>query len=183
MTLATDKIINEVVAREGGYADHASDRGGPTMYGITAAVARANGYEGDMRNLPLTLARSIYERRYIVEPRFDQVLAIHEGIGVEMIDTGVNMGPARAAEFLQRWLNAFNARGSKYADMFVDGRLGPISLDCLRKYLAWRGQQEGGTVLLRALNAAQAMRYLEIAEANPSQEDFIYGWVRERVTI
>lgn len=181
MTPAIDKIIDNVLAAEDGYADHPNDRGGPTMYGITVAVARANGYQGDMRDLPLGMARAIYERRYIIEPKFDQVVAIHQGVGEELIDTGVNMGPARAAEFLQRWLNAFNNRGSKYADLFVDGRLGPMSLDALRKFLAWRGQIEGGVVMLRALNSAQAMRYLDIVEANPTQEDFVYGWLRTRV--
>lgn len=175
------RIIDGVIAVEKGYVDHPADRGGPTNYGITQAVARANGYMGDMRNLPVTLARSIYERRYISEPKFDQVAAINTDIAIELIDTGVNMGPSRAAEFLQRWLNAFNARGSRYPDMFVDGRLGPVSLAALKAFLAWRGG-EGVRVLLRALNATQGARYLEIAEANKSQEDFIYGWIRERVS-
>jgi len=178
MTAQTDKIIDEVLRSEQGYVDHPNDRGGPTNWGITVAVARANGYQGDMRALPQSVARSIYERRYIVEPRFDVVLAIHEGIGTELIDTGVNMGPPTAAAFLQRWLTALNARGSKYADLFVDGRLGPITFDALRKFLAWRGHEEGGAALVKALNATQAVRYLEIAERNPTQEDFLYGWLR-----
>lgn len=182
MSPIIDKIIDDVIAAEKGYVDDPNDRGGPTNYGITEAVARANGYPGGMRDLPLAFARSIYEKRYITAPKFDQVAAIHVGIGAELIDTGVNMGPARAAEFLQRWLNAFNAQGSKYPDMFVDGQLGPVSLDALRKYLAWRGQDEGGKVMLRALNSAQAMRYLDIAEANKSQESFIYGWLLNRVS-
>ena len=181
MTAVIDKIIQDVLIAEDGYVDHPNDRGGPTMYGITVAVARANGYQGDMRSLPIGLARSIYERRYVIEPKFDQVVAIHEGIGAELVDSGVNMGPSRPAEFLQRWLNAFNKQGSKYADVFVDGRLGPVSLDALRKFLAWRGQVEGGKVMLRALNSAQAMRYLDIAEANKTQEDFVYGWILNRV--
>lgn len=180
MSAFIDKTIDAILKAEGGYVSHESDRGGPTNFGITVAVARANGYQGDMRDLPIGLARAIYERRYITEPRFDKVMEIHEAIGTELVDTGVNMGPSRAAEFLQRWLNAFNARGSRYPDMFVDGRLGPISLDALRKFLVWRGPLEGGSVLLKALNSAQAMRYLEIAEANKSQEDFIYGWIRTR---
>jgi len=181
VTPTIEKIINNVLVAEAGYADHPNDRGGPTMYGITGAVARANGYQGEMRDLPIGLARSIYERRYVIEPKFDQVASLHEGIGEELVDTGVNMGPSRAAEFLQRWLNAFNNRGSKYADLFVDGRLGPMSIDALRKYLAWRGQAEGGVVMLKALNCVQGTRYLEIAEANATQEDFIYGWLRTRV--
>lgn len=181
MSAFTDKIINDVIKAEGGYVDHPNDRGGPTMYGITVAVARANGYIGEMSALPLDLAKRIYERRYLVDPKFDQVLAIHEGIGTELIDTGVNMGPSRPAEMLQRWLNGFNAGGSHYADLFVDGRLGPVSLDALRKFLAWRGPQ-GGVVMLRALNGLQASRYLEIAEANKSQRDFLYGWIANRVS-
>lgn len=181
MSAFTDKIISDVIKAEGGYVNHPNDRGGPTMYGVTQAVARANGYQGDMMDMPIGIARSIYERRYITEPRFDQVSTISEPIGSELIDTGVNMGPARAAEMLQRWLNAFNGNGSRYADMFVDGRLGPISLDALRKFLVWRGQQ-GVIVMLRALNATQAMRYLDIAEANKTQEDFIFGWLLNRVS-
>lgn len=174
-----EKVIDDVIKAEKGYVDHPSDRGGPTNFGITLAVARANGYDGDMRRLPLALARAIYLKRYIVEPKFDQVMQINEAIGSELVDTGVNMGPGRAAEFLQRLLNAFNKQGSAYPDMFVDGRLGPVSLDALRKFVVWRGF-EGVGVMLKALNHVQGMRYLDIAEANKSQEDFFYGWIKER---
>lgn len=176
-----DSIIEGILAVEKGYVDHPNDQGGPTNYGITVAVARANGYQGDMRALPISLARSIYQRRYIVEPKFDQVAAINADIATELIDIGVNMGPGRAAEFLQRWLNGFNSGGSRYAELFVDGRLGPISLDALRAFLKWRGV-EGIKVMLKALNGVQGATYLEIAEANKSQRDFLYGWIRERVS-
>lgn len=179
--MAFDSIIDGILLREKGYVDHPNDRGGPTNYGITVAVARANGYQGSMRELPIGLARSIYERRYILEPRFDQVAAINADIAVELIDTGVNMGPSRAAEFLQRWLNGFNSDGSRYADLFVDGRLGSLSLSALREFLRWRGV-DGVKVMLKALNGVQASRYLELSEANKSQRDFLYGWIRERVS-
>ena len=179
MTAQTDKIIDDVLKSEKGYIDHPSDRGGPTNFGITLATARASGYQGDMRDLPLSTARAIYQRQYIIAPKFDQVLAIHEGIGTELIDTGVNMGPATAVRFLQRALNVFNARGVKYPDLIVDGQLGPASLNALRAYLGWRGT-EGGAVMLKTLNALQAVRYIEIAEGNPTQEDFVYGWIRGR---
>jgi len=35
--------------------------------------------------------------------------------------------------------------------------------------------------MLAALNSVQGERYLSIAEKNETQEDFIYGWMRERV--
>jgi len=31
------------------------------------------------------------------------------------------------------------------------------------------------------LNAQQSVRYIELAEANRSQEDFVYGWQFNRV--
>lgn len=175
-----EAIIDEVIRAEQGYVDHPDDRGGPTNFGITLAVARKNGYDGDMRDLPESFAREIYRRRYIAEPKFDLVALIDEPIGMEMIDTGVNMGPAHPAMFLQRWLNAFNDTGSRYADLFVDGRIGQVTLDALKAFLKWRGN-EGRIVMLRALNSLQAVRYLEIAERDSSQRKFTYGWVRGRV--
>lgn len=176
-----EHIIDEVLRVEGGYVNHPADRGGETAFGITVAVARANGWTGPMKDFPREFARAIYRKRYITAPRFDQVLAIDAAIGEELIDTGVNMGPGRACEFLQRWLNGFNSAG-RYQALFVDGRLGPVTLDALRAFLAWRGA-DGRTVMLRALNGLQATRYLELAEARPEQRQFLFGWVLNRVAM
>ncbi|WP_212630702.1 glycosyl hydrolase 108 family protein [Pseudomonas sp. KB-10] len=182
MNPAITRIIAEVIRAEGGYSNNPNDRGGETMYGITVAVARANGYQGDMREMPRNVAESIYLKRYVTEPKFDQVVAVNANIGLEVIDTGVNMGPARAAEYLQRWLNGFNLPDSGYQDLFVDGRLGPLSIDALKRFLAKRGR-EGESVLLRGLNSTQGNRYLELTEANRTQRTFLYGWVKERVQV
>lgn len=180
MTSRIDTIIEGVLAREAGYVVHPSDRGGPTNWGITQTVARLNGYAGDMRAMPAEVARQIYRRRYILEPRFDLVLAASVRIGEEVVDTGVNMGPAVAAVFLQRWLNGFNLRGRIYSDLFVDGRVGPVTAEALRAFVRHRGA-EGEAVMVAALNSVQGGRYLEISERDANQEDFLYGWVRARV--
>jgi len=91
----------------------------------------------------------------------------------------VNMGPAIPGPYLQRLLNILNQRGSKYADIFVDGKIGPITLDALKKFSLYRGP-EGLVVLIKAMNALQATRYIDIAENKESQEDFIYGWLKNR---
>ena len=44
-------LIDRLIAREGGYVDHPADRGGATHWGITTAVARANGWQGAIRDL------------------------------------------------------------------------------------------------------------------------------------
>lgn len=175
------QIIETVIRTEGGYVNDPADRGGETNYGITVAAARRAGYTGPMRDLPIELARQIYRQRYIVEPRFDQVARIDAAIGEELIDTGVNMGPAVAAVLLQRWLNGLNSDG-RYEDLFVDGRIGPASLAALQTYLNWR-RLDGRKVLLRGLNGAQAVRYLEITEARREQRRFLFGWMLQRVVM
>lgn len=175
-----EQVIDGIIEREKGFVDHPSDRGGPTNYGITLRVARANGYTGPMQDLPLTLARAIYRNRYIAGPCFDKVALIDEAVASELIDTGVNMGPAVPAQMFQRWLNGFNKQGSMYADVFVDGRIGDVTLDAFRAYRRWRGA-DGSRVMVAALNCTQGNRYLELAEGNDSQEDFLYGWIRSRV--
>lgn len=177
-----EPFIDAILANERGFVDHPSDRGGPTNFGITEAVARQNNYVGEMSEMPESFAREVYRKRYIVAPKFDRVALVSCKIAAELIDTGVNMGPARACEMLQRWLNGFNARGSRYADLFVDGRIGDVTLDALSKFLRWRGS-EGEHVMVTALNCTQGVRYLEIAERDASQEDFLYGWMRTRVKV
>lgn len=182
MSAKVDQIIKAVIDVEGGYSNNPNDRGGETMYGITVAVARDNGYSGPMRSMPRSVAENIYRARYITRPKFDRVLAVNTAIGEEVIDTGVNMGPHRAGEYLQRWLNGFNVPGSGYQDLFVDGLVGNLTVTALERYLNKRGR-EGELVMLRGLNSTQGNRYLEITEGNRSQRTFLYGWVRARVVI
>ena len=71
--LAIDELIDDVIEREGGYVDHPADRGGPTRWGITEAVARRSGYLDDMRMLLPCDAAAIYKRLYWIAPKFNQV--------------------------------------------------------------------------------------------------------------
>ena len=171
--------LDALIEREGGYVDHPNDRGGATNWGITESVARAFGYDGDMRVMPRAVAKAIYTDRYWVQPGFDRVTEVNPAIAEELFDTGVNMGPAVAARFLQRALNALNTQGKTYPDVAVDGQLGRLTIAALRAFLAAR--KDGQTVLWKMLNAQQSVRYLEIAEANPSQEAFQFGWQAHRV--
>lgn len=176
------RLVNGIIQREGGYVDHPNDRGGPTCWGITEKVARAHGYKGAMRDLPRDLAFEIYVNRYYVEPGFDKIDALSREVAEELTDTGVNMGQQAAAKLLQRALNALNRAGKDYPDVAPDGDAGAKTRDALSAYLSKRGR-EGVRVLLTALNCLQGARYIEIAENSPSQESFVYGWLRERVVI
>lgn len=176
-----DALIDDLIEREGGYVNHPADKGGPTCFGITEALARAHGYAGAMRNLPRHEAAAIYRRLYWLRPRYDQVAKRSVRVAAELFDTGVNMGPAVATTFLQRALTALNRNGKDYADLTPDGRIGPLTLRALDAYLATRGKRPGATVLMRALEALQGERYLRLAERRPANEAFLYGWLANRI--
>ena len=91
--------FEKLLKHEGGYSDHAADPGGKTRYGITETVAREAGYRGDMRELPLDLAKRIYKDKY-----WDAVQAenLPADVRYPIFDAAVNSGPAQAAKWLQR---------------------------------------------------------------------------------
>ena len=162
--LDVDRLIDDLIEREGGFVNHPADKGGPTCFGITEAVARASGYAGPMRLLPRDEAAAIYQRLYWLRPRFDEIAKRSPRVAAELFDSGVNMGPAVAATFLQRALTALNRGGKDYPDLVPDGRIGPMTLFALDAFLAARGlplpvgldggdhRRTGGEiVLLRAL--------------------------------
>ncbi len=172
--------IDALIAREGGYVHHPADKGGPTNWGITEHVARANGWTGAMRELPRADAVRIYRRLYWEEPGFDAAADISATLAIELFDTGVNMGSAVATGFLQRALNALNRTGRDYPDLTIDRRIGPATLAALRAFLAARGKA-GETVLLKAIEALQGAHYIAITESRPANEAFLFGWIANRI--
>lgn len=174
-------LISEVLEREGGYVDHPADRGGPTNWGITQAVARAQGYAGEMGALPRATAESIYRTLYWSRPGYDRIAKVAPDVAAELFDAGINMGTGRATAFLQRALNALNRNGRDYSDLAVDHRIGAATLAALNAFLNTR-EKGGQAVLLRALNALQGAHYMRLAETRPSQEAFLYGWLANRVS-
>ena len=175
-----DDLIDAVIDREGGYSNHPADRGGETNFGITAAVARANGYAGALRSLPRSVAVAIYRRLYWQAPGFDRIDTRAPDVAAELFDTGINMGPAVAAAFLQRALNALNRGASDYPDVTLDGQIGAGTLAALDGFLRHRGTA-GQRVLVKAIEALQGERYLGLAERRPANEAFLYGWLANRI--
>src|ERR1700761_6411440 len=95
-------LSDELIEREGGYVARAEDKGGPTRFGITQAVARAHGYGGAMAGLPRETAVAIYRADYWTRPGLEAVAPLAPKIAEELFDTGVNMGAGTAAGFLRR---------------------------------------------------------------------------------
>jgi lysozyme family protein len=175
-----DKIINHIIKIEGGYVNDPSDSGGETNWGITKSVARANGYYGDMKDMPKSKAFEIYEKKYWHSLRLDDVEELDRDVAAELADTGINMGTGRAAEFLQRSLNVLNNRGQHYPDLVVDRSIGPATISALTAYKQRRGK-EGMKILFQMLNCLQGAYYVTLSERREKDEKFIYGWFKNRV--
>lgn len=180
MSKLKSAVINDILAVEGGYANDPSDSGGETNYGITVATARAYGYQGSMRDMPVQVARRIYSAMYWDALLLDAVEATAPAIAEELADTGVNQGVKRAGEYLQRSLNVLNDRGRLYGDLVVDGVVGPKTVNALNDYISHRGE-DGVTVMLRMLNALQGAFYVDLAERREKDETYVYGWFLNRV--
>lgn len=109
-----DTAFATLLKHEGGFSDHPDDPGGKTRYGVTEAVAREVGYRGDMRELPLDLAKRIYFERYWLPSRAQE---LPPALRYAHFDAAVNSGPRAAARWLQR------AVGTT-----VDGIIGPATI-------------------------------------------------------
>jgi len=175
-----EDALRHTLGIEGGFTDDPADSGGATNWGITEGEARAFGYEGDMKSLPISTAKAIYRTNYWDKLSLDDVADLSADIALELFDTGVNCGTGFAGKSLQQALNVFNHQGKDYPDLKVDGLIGNGTMAALLSYLAHRGV-EGEVVLMRALNAIQGARYIDIAERRPKDERFIYGWFLNRV--
>jgi lysozyme family protein len=107
-------ILDGILAREGGHRPEVERPNGSvdpeTLYGITwdtyqRYIRRVTGLSATregFRALPLDTARAIYRLFYIEEPGFTHANIPFEPLRVQLIDFGVNSGPARAIRWLQR---------------------------------------------------------------------------------
>ncbi|QQG67025.1 glycoside hydrolase family 108 protein [Desulfobulbus oligotrophicus] len=149
-----DRAIVHVLANEGGYSNNPKDPGGETMWGITRATATAAGYSGEMKDLPLRIAKKIYRERYwrLEYERMPYVVA------VQVFDAAVNSGPVAAIKWLQQ------AVGTRQ-----DGVIGPLTMAAV-------GRRDPLQIVLRFCSAR-----LKFLTSLPTWPSFGRGWVNRIV--
>lgn len=171
------------MSHEGRYVDNPNDRGGATWKGVSRnnfprwsgwsiidSCKRQQGFPANLRdNAQLEqLVRAFYKMEFWSRLSLDQV--VDQRIANEMFDTAVNCGVGVAGNFLQRALNILNRSGKDYANLTVDGQVGPKTVQVLNQH------RRPGDVL-KVLNILQGNKYIEICEARESQEEFASGWL------
>ncbi|QZI85687.1 endolysin N-acetylmuramidase [Stenotrophomonas phage Summit] len=179
-------VISGILQREGSkYTNNPNDSGGPTKYGITQATLaryrRRAVTPQEVQNLTEAEARKIYEQLYWYDPGLDKVNALSPKIAEELLDTGVNTGSGRAATFFQRALNGLNNGGKNWPDIAEDGAIGPRTIACYQAFVKQRGAANAEKVMFRYLNGLQLAFYDDLIRRRPKDEEFMYGWVLNRV--
>lgn len=109
-----DDSFEALIGHEGGYSFNPSDPGGETMWGITARVARANGYTGSMKAMPRDTAKAIAKKAYWDAVRGDELPDV---LRFDVFDGAYNSGTTQSIKWMQRALG-----------VEADGVIGPKTL-------------------------------------------------------
>jgi lysozyme family protein len=137
-------------------------------------LKRQTGFPAILRtNTQLAkLVVSFYKAQFWDKLSLDTVR--NQDIADKLYDIGVNCGIGFAGKALQRTLNVANQNGRFYPDLVVDGNIGPKTIAALNAH----PRQD---VVFKCLNTIQGEHYIELAEGNKTQEDFINGWFTNRI--
>jgi lysozyme family protein len=187
--MANFATAHAITARfEGGYANSPIDSGGETMLGVSRnnfphwpgwpivdALKKQPGFPttANANTRLKELSAAFYKENFWDVFRLDEVH--NQAIANEVFDTAVNMGTARAANFLQRAINVTNRRAQFAPDIQADGKIGPATIAALNAH-------KRPQLVLKVLNALQGEFYVRLAERKPDQEAFMESWL-SRVTL
>ena len=183
---------------EGGWCDVPGDSGGETYAGVArnffpdwpgwhlvdAAKAHpsfAQGSRAFSRHLAGNAALETHVTAFYRVEWWDRMglAAFPQLVANELFEQAVNLGRGGSGRLLQRVCNAMNyARRDGnderlFDDLAEDGAIGPKTVKALTLVLQYRNEKD----IVKALNAAQGARYLEIAAGSFTRRKFLAGWM------
>lgn len=163
-----ERMIEDVLKKEGGFVNHPNDKGGPTKYGITTKTL-SNWFgrpatTEDVKHLHETTAKEIYKQNYYLTPKIN---VLPPEIQPFIFDSAVNHGPRRAIKFIQIVTNK-----AGFSNFKEDGIIGPKT-----KEASFRAFEEMQNYFINALVDERNNFYYDIVYNNPSQEVFLKGWL------
>lgn len=174
---------------EGWYSNHPKDRGGETLMGVARnfwprlemweivdSYKRKANFPNNMRTDSHlhALIKQFYFKEFWHKMKLDALN--HERISLKLYDMGMNMGHKIAIILFQRALNLTNRNQRDYKDISVDGAIGNETLNAFRS-------NKDKDVLFKVINVLHGSRYIDIAERNKTQEEFINGWFGHRIAM
>ena len=163
-----DRMIDDILRNEGGFVNHANDRGGPTNFGITMKTLAAWRSPApvdvaDVRSLKIAEAKLIYGTNYFTRPKLDKLPASIQPV---MFDMSINHGPATAVKLLQQLLNDGGNACS------IDGGIGDETIRC-----AQAAATSMGVGLINGLVKRRIALFKQIVAGDESQRVFLAGWL------
>ncbi len=172
-------IADEIVAREGGYANDPHDPGGATNFGVTIHTMRRLGLDldrdgdvdtADVRLLSRDQAVEIFITHYFHNPRIDR---LPKPLQASVFDMYVNAG-ANAVRILQRMLVQMGQHVS------LDGVIGPNTAQAAAMAYA-----EAPAHIVDAYGIARRNYYFRIADRRAASRKYARtragdkgGWIR-----
>lgn len=156
--MSANRIIENTLKHEGGWADIKEDRGGKTNMGITLATYQTvnpSATAEDLKVLTKDEALSFYKENFYDKYRVSEMPTDIQDLYFDMI---VNHGPANAAKILQEVLGVEK-----------DGVAGSGTIEEAVKY---------GGDLRKDLIKGRRRFYNRIIRRDPSQKKFKKGWER-----
>jgi lysozyme family protein len=149
-----------VLEMEGGYANHPSDPGGATNFGITQLTYNqwrvAKGLKwANVRHITEEEVQAIYHERYWTDGHCD---SLPWPVSLAHFDACVNHGIGNATKLLQKALG-----------VTPDGVIGPVTEAAIHRADPDRLLNDMGWTRLRF--------YFDICQRRPASKVFLMGWV------
>lgn len=158
-----DRMISDILKKEGGFVNLKEDSGGPTNRGITIATLsdwrETECTVDDLKNLTEEEAREIFKKNYFFGPSID---SIQPSMQPHVFDCVVNMGARGGIRLLQQAINALGG------SIKTDGILGPVT----REHCAQCDFKQLNNMLVDM----RIRFYEELAAKRPKDKKFLTGW-------
>jgi lysozyme family protein len=143
--------------RKCGFVDIPGDSGGVTKFGI----AQNDNPSVDVPALTLAGAQLVYEQSYWIPSKANEITI---PITIFYFDTVVNDGVYRAAKILQGAVGVAQ-----------DGIIGPVTLSAV--------ESTDPATVVRNMATARRQFYLDIVQNNPSDSQFLDGWLNRNSSV
>lgn len=179
----------------GGLVNVAGDRGGMTYAGIARAMKPGSDWAGwEVIDRILKRTGGAYTPTAAESAYLD---TSHSGffftnfwipiggdklrdqdLADKLFDVAVNCGGGNAVVWLQTALNISNRRQKWWADIRIDGALGPATLQTIDQAFS---QPQRRWLVLQLIECQQERHYFEMALRDEAQEEFLLGWFSKRI--